>query len=118
MRIISFTKKWDKLNNPEFTTFRLPRRDSDKGRDWKAGEQVQVYYHNRCKDRQFYGNADIYIKTSTLLGRIDDAEAVADGFENFAEMFEWLNKAHGNNLRPATVINKLYLRYFTRPDNQ
>lgn len=38
MRILGFSKKWDKLNNGKFTTFRYPRKDSLVGRDWHDGE--------------------------------------------------------------------------------
>jgi hypothetical protein len=111
MRIISFTKKWGKLDNLEFTTFRLPRKDSDKGRDWHINEQVQVYYHNRCKDREYYGDAIIFAKIPMRVGEIDDKSAVADGFSCRDEMIEWLDKAHGGNIKADTLINKLYLRY-------
>jgi hypothetical protein len=118
MRIISFTKKWDKLRQPEFTTFRLPRKDSNKGRDWHKNEVVQVYYHNRCKDREYYGNALICQKIPMRVGVIDDEQAVADGFPNgWCEMFDWLNKAHGGNIKADTIINKLFLRYVT-PENK
>jgi len=29
MRILGFSKKWDKLKDPEFTTFRFERKDKD-----------------------------------------------------------------------------------------
>lgn len=48
MRIISFSRMWDKLQDDEFTTFRFPRKD----KDWYKNEKVQVYYKNRSPHRQ------------------------------------------------------------------
>ena len=55
MRIISFTEKWSKLEQPIFTTFRYPRID----RDWQIGEMVQVFYKNRSPKREKLGVAQI-----------------------------------------------------------
>ena len=62
MRILGFSKKWDKLNKQwykrdlhTFTTFRYPRRD----RDWGVEEVVQVVYKPRSKERQPLGIARI-----------------------------------------------------------
>jgi hypothetical protein len=115
MRIISFSKKWDKLNQPEFTTFRFPRKDSDKGRDWHLGEIVQIYYHNRCPDREYLGTAEIMRKFTMLVCDIDDELAVADGFPGgCAEMVEWLESSHKQRLEMITQINKLTLRWVSR----
>jgi hypothetical protein len=112
MRIISFTKQWGKLRQEQFTTFRLPRKDSDKGRDWRQGEIVQVYYHSRCPDRKHLGNAVIVSKTPVWVASIDDEQAVADGFPGGqAEMLEWLEHAHPGRLEPNTLINKLTLKW-------
>ena len=65
MRILGFSKKWDKLNKSwyerdyhTFTTFRYPRRDSD----WEVEEVVQVVYEPRSKEREFLGIARIIRK--------------------------------------------------------
>jgi hypothetical protein len=111
MRIISFSKKWGKLNQLEFTTFRVPRKDAYKGRDWQVGEEVQVYFHNRQPDREFLGFARIIKKESMLVCMIDDEQAVEDGFTNASEMFEWLEAAHHKRIDPHTFrINKLTLK--------
>ena len=112
MRILSFTKKWDKLKQPEFTTFRVPRKDADKGRDWHINEVVQVYFHNRQPDREFLGIAKIIDKSSTWLSCLDDEEAVADGFTDIVDMIEWMMKAHKGQTDPQQVrLNKLTLSW-------
>jgi len=62
MRILGFSKKWDKLDKDwyardihTFTTFRYPRRD----RDWEVEEVVQVVYKPRSKEREPLGIARI-----------------------------------------------------------
>ena len=62
MRILGFSKKWDKLNKPwfardihTFTTFRYPRRD----RNWEVEEVVQVVFKPRSKEREPLGIARI-----------------------------------------------------------
>ncbi len=52
MRILGFSRKWPKLYNPVHTTFRYPRKDADRGRDWHEGEHVQEVYHPRHKDHE------------------------------------------------------------------
>lgn len=112
MRIISFSKKWDKLNQPEFTTFRVPRKDAYKGRDWSLGEMVQVYFHNRCPNREYLGIARIIDKSPTWLSELDDEQAVGDGFPGgFSEMVEWMMKAHHIKDIQQFRINKLTLRW-------
>lgn len=59
MRIISFQKHWDKLNNAIlFTTFRFPRKDAD----WAVEEVVQIVYKPRSKEREILGVARIIRK--------------------------------------------------------
>ena len=58
MRILGFSKKWDKLNQDMFTTFRFPRKD----RDWGVEELVQVVYKPRTKGREPLGIARIMRK--------------------------------------------------------
>ena len=38
MRILGFSKKWGKLGDTTFTTYRFPRKD----KDWQLEEVVQV----------------------------------------------------------------------------
>lgn len=45
MRILGFSKHWAKLDNPEFTTFRFPRKD----KDWQIGETVKIVIKPRSK---------------------------------------------------------------------
>ncbi len=121
MRILGFTKKWGKLHlelpveqRPKFTTFRLPRKDSPEGRDWRSGEYVQIWYHPRGKDREGLGIALITDKTYMRFCAIDDSEAVADGFPGgLSEMADWLMQAHHINatLLADQPINKLTLKW-------
>lgn len=92
MRIISFCKYWDKLQNKEFTTFRFPRKD----KDWYVGEIVQVYYKNRSKQRQALGTAEILSKEFRAMARYGDKtgypcitndEAIADGFPDAIDAY-------------------------------
>ena len=109
MRSLGFQKNWAKLSDPVFTTFRFPRKDSDRGRDWRVGETVQVVLHSRTPQREVLFCAEIIGKESTELGGITDAEAVADGFPGgWSEMANWLTKTYGK-LDLGKVINKLTL---------
>ena len=113
MRVLGFSKKWPKLSNPEFTTFRYPRKD----RDWQVGELVQLVYHPRSKDREVLGTAEIVLKekrnvniTSTFsdIPQVSYVEAVRDGFVNQVDMVSWFAKTYGGNANP--IMNKLTLR--------
>jgi len=121
MRIISFSKKWQKLRQIEFTTFRFPRKDTVKGRDWHIGEVVQVYYKNRSPKREFLGIAEITDKSprwvvNRILGNegvgiIEGEEARADGFTGCGEMEGWLIKEYGSKRIWEEPMNKLTLRW-------
>ena len=95
MRILGFSKKWDKLNKPwyardihTFTTFRYPRRD----RDWEVEEVVQVVYKPRTKEHEPLGIARIIRKEERDLSKkysdylvsppdlITTSDAEEDGF--------------------------------------
>lgn len=103
MRILGFSKKWDKLNNIEFTTFRFPRKD----RDWQVGEEVQIVYKPRRKGGgERLGVARINFKETMTIRDISEFEAVWDGFKNTLDMWLWLKKPKMNKL-----INKLTLRW-------
>lgn len=102
MRILGFSKKWDKLNNIEFTTFRFPRKD----RDWYEGEVVQIVYKPRSKEREKLGIARINFKEFVRIEDITEDEAIRDGFCNALEIWLWLKRPKGNE-----PINKLTLRW-------
>ena len=50
MRTLSVSTEWLKLMEPEFTTFKLPR----KNKDWDVGEIVKVVYKLQSKERKSY----------------------------------------------------------------
>ena len=93
MRIMGFSKKWEKLSNPTFTTIRFVRKD----KDWQVGELVQVVLSPRSKERDILGVAKIVNKESRDLFNVGlaDYEIRADGFFNKEEMGEWLDKTYG-----------------------
>ncbi len=113
MRVIGFAKKWPKLQKPVHTTFRFPRKDSDRGQDWHEGEIVQEVYHARSNvDREILGVAEIIGKEPKRVCEITWDEAIEDGFPNGnIEMFEWLMKSHRLNATAIKdkMINKLTL---------
>jgi hypothetical protein len=103
---MSFTKKWSKLQDPEFTTFRIPRKD----RDWQVEEIVQLYFQPRSPKRKYLGKARIISKTATIIASITNAEAIKDGFlAGKEEMLQFMTKAH-KGLKLSDSINKLTLR--------
>lgn len=110
MRILGFSKKWPKLQQDTFTTFRYPRKDAPQGRDWHLGETVKVVYHPR-HEAEYLGVARIIRKEPKQAQMITDEEAVADGFQEIGEMMDYLNPPRG-----YTVINKLTLQWITRAD--
>ncbi len=65
MRILGFSKKWDKLDKDLFTTYRFPRKD----RDWEVEEVVQIVYKPRSKEREPLGVARIIRKESKDLNK-------------------------------------------------
>lgn len=108
MRILGFSKKWGKLQQPEFTTFRFPRKD----RDWVVGEKVQIVYKPRRKGGgERLGIARINYKEFVRVKDITEGEAIKDGFHNALEMWLWLKKPKGNE-----PMNKLTLRWINEKD--
>ena len=117
MRILGFSKKWSKLSQPEFTTFRFARKD----KDWEVGELVQIIYKPRSKDREKLGIAEITRKESRNMVRarrnewviptITEEEANADGFENYMQMWFWLFDTYGGQRLIHEPMNKLTLRW-------
>ena len=110
MRVLGFSKKWPKLYQPEFTTFRFPRKDSDRGRDWKVGELVQIVYHPRGKDREVICVAKIISKTPRKLEDVNDTEACLDGFESAKDMHYWMLKTYGGYEAFIVPMSKLTLK--------
>jgi len=117
MRILGFSKKWDKLNDMEFTTFRYPRVD----RDWYIGEKVQVFYKNRSPQRERLGIAQIVDRQPRELSPyfmdecqlVSYEECVADGFPNgLDEMVAFMEKQYG--LDYISKFNKLTLRWIEK----
>jgi hypothetical protein len=113
MRVLGFSKKWDKLNDKTFTTFRFPRKD----RDWSVGEQVQIVFHPRGKDREIIGCAEIIEKLSCLFRPTigyympTDEDARADGFKDYPAMAEWFEQTYGDIIY-SKPINRLTLKNF------
>lgn len=122
MRILGFSKRWAKLEQKEFSTFRFPRRD----RDWQVGEVVQVVYKPRSKERELLGVAEIVGKEpramawhgdKTGLPKIHNEEAIADGFVGegskiaYFTMWEYLWDLYGGERLLNEPLNKMTLRW-------
>jgi len=127
MRILGFSKKWDKLTNNTFTTFRFKRRD----RDWEVGEIVKVFYKPRRKGGgEFFGTAKIVSKEQramawhgdkTGLTKILNEEAIEDGFSDegnkiaYFSMWEFLFDNYGGERLLNEPMNKLTLIWLSLP---
>ncbi len=129
MRILGFSKKWDKLKQAEFTTFRFPRKD----KNWQIGEQVQVVFHPRHKDHETIGIAEIINKETRAMAwlgdktgapKISNDEAVADGFPDkgtiedglrlgYYSMWEFMWDNYGGERLLSEHMNKLTLRWIS-----
>jgi len=117
---MSFSKKWQKLSNPEFTTFRYPRAD----KNWFVGEFIQVWYKQRSPQREKLGVAEITkIEQRELdpdfarklsIPFITNEEAIADGFENYVTMIEFMEKQYG--LDYISLFNKLTIKWVSNSD--
>lgn len=115
MRIMGFSKRWAKLQQPRFTTFRVTR----KNKDWFISEIVQIVYKPRSPHREILGKAQIINKETRLvpygtgnqssIRRITEDEAKADGFVSLFEMKEFLRGKHGDDKLKDEPINKLTL---------
>ena len=118
MRILGYSKHWPKLHH-EHTTFRFPRKDAPKGRDWHEGETVCEVVCPRASHasgkREVLGPAPIVTKKRCCMGLVTDAEAVADGFETWEEMWSWMQKAHPS-MTLITTLNKLTLKVMENPE--
>ena len=127
MRILGFSRKWGKLRNNTFTTFRFSRRD----RDWQVAEVVQVVYKPRSKEREILGTAQIITKEPRYMFRlggklaepkVTNAEANEDGFSDGIDrygnrksgyyfMWEWLFDTYGGQRLIDEPMNKLLLQW-------
>lgn len=128
MRILGFSKKWDKLQQRRFTTFRFPRRDVD----WQRWEVVQVVYKPRSPKREILGTARIIEKGLRYMswGEADppalivtNEEANADGFpdgedkrlgfpkKGYFFMWEFLFNTYGGRRLVDEPMNKLTLQW-------
>ena len=108
MRILGFSKKWGKLQQDEFTTFRYPRKDAEKGRDWHNGEILKIVYQPRHAN-EILGVAQVINKEPRDWYEITEKEAMADGFESSFEMWKFLKQPKSNDL-----FNKLTLKWIKR----
>ena len=117
MRILGFSKKWDKLNQLEFTTFRFPRKD----KDWQVGECVQVFLKPRSPKREKLGEAQIVGKEqrwipNVILGNqsidvISGDEARTDGFGGCFDMEKFMSEQYGESRIWREPMNKLTLQW-------
>ena len=123
MRILGFSRKWAKLEQIEFSTFRYPR--GDKG--WEVGEHVQIVVQPRRKGggdklgiavivnkelREFAkGYSRLFLGNCAPL--VTDEEAQADGFANLGDMVAWMEKTYGR-LDWIPCMEKLTLRWWPR----
>lgn len=114
MRILGFSKRWQKLSNSEFTTFRFARRD----RDWQVGEVVRVVFRPRSKHSEVLGIAKVVAKEprdvngdKLIFPPVTEAEAQADGFPNTKDMKAWIEKVHGRERLLSEPMNKLRVRW-------
>lgn len=127
MRILGVSKKWCKLNNLLWTTYRFPRHD----KDWQVEEVVQVVYKPRSKDREPLGIARIIRKEPKDLNKrwqywpsqafpntpdmIKPNEAEEDGFTgshgggDFEKMRRYFIETYGYTRCSKELINKLTL---------
>lgn len=115
MRILGVSRRWDKLNRPDWTTFRFTRKD----KDWQIGEVVQVVLNPRSKHREKLGVAEIISKEPKWMKPklradipdITQEEAIADGFEEWRDMWAWLLKRYDIRRLLGEPMNKLTLRW-------
>lgn len=132
MRILGFSRKWQKLSGEIlFTTFRYPRRD----KDWQVEEVVQVVYKPRTKGRVILGTARIIRKQEkdttnkwsyfpspgfpNTLDMITPEEAKEDGFtimgaDCVGDLLTWLRETAGMRFYREPIVNKLTLYWIER----
>jgi len=114
LRILSFSKMWDKLKQDTFTTFRFIRKD----KDWQKGEVVRVFYKQRSPERKELGIAEIIDKEpKKILEDVTDIEAKEDGFQSISDMAIWMRKRYGNRIEEEP-INCLTLKWIKKETNR
>lgn len=127
MRILGFCKDWDKLKQPEFTTFRFEHR----GKPHVIGEQFQIKIKPRSKGGGiFKGIAKLRMKEPRAMAKYGDLtgcqlvtndEALVDGFEDkwdkhafkraYFGMWEFLWDCYGWERLHKEPMNKMTLRW-------
>ncbi len=130
MRILGFSKKWNKLEQDTFTTFRFGRKD----KNWQVGEVVQIVYKPRSKEREPLGSAVILNKEPRCMFRlgskltepkVTNDEANEDGFPDGRDqygnrksgyyfMWEWLFDTYGGQRLIDEPMNKLSLKWISK----
>ena len=119
MRILGFNKKWPKLQQEEFTTFRFARKD----KDWEVGEIVRIIIKPRSEGGgEFLGLAEIIRKEPRNMSRVTPnqypsvtlTEAQEDGFDNYWAMWDWLWDIYGGKRLVDEPMNKLTLSWKER----
>jgi len=117
MRTLSVSTEWLKLREPEFTTFKLPR----KNKNWDVGEIVKVVYKLQSKEREKLGIAKIIDKEQKILKEISEEEARNEGFLSVEDMIRWAMKRYNDRIEKGAVnieeeaINKLKLKWIHGP---
>ena len=126
MRELGFSKKWSKLKETFFTTYRFTRKD----RDWGVEEVVKCVYKPRSKKREVLGIARIIRKQPKNLNKfwqyysspnypntpdmITPSEAEEDGFTGMhgggdtRKMRQFFIDTYGYS-KCASTMNKLTL---------
>ncbi len=117
MRILGFSKvDWrnyitheqSKMLQPEFTTWRWPRKD----RDWYADEVVSVVVKTRSPHRLVLGEAEIISVDSKEDYEITDVDAMADGFlESHGLKLYLMQERRARSIPSAARPNKITLRW-------
>lgn len=127
MRILGFSKKWDKLNNPIlFTTFRYSRRD----KDWGVEEVVQIVFKPRSPEREPLGTARIIRKQEKdmrkkfyVFGGVDHSPDVITPVEAYEDGFTHMGGGDSETMRKflhdysrGELINKLTLYWMEKQE--
>ena len=107
MRGLNFSRKWPKLSQPSFTTFRFPRKD----KDWEFGERVRIVYKARTKKKEILGEAIIVNKEKRYLAGITSEEAIEDGFpKGKGQMQRWFMFVY-DTVQIEKPLHKLTLKW-------
>jgi hypothetical protein len=113
VRELGVSVMWPKLEEPEWSTFRFPRRD----KDWQVGETVRIVFHPRGRDRKVLGTAQVRDKQPRVMiadeGPIMSTspdEAREDGFNSLSMMCAWIRQRYGEESLHKPM-NKLTIRW-------